>query len=321
MSTLKREYQRHLSEQTRELEDATGQRDQTQHRMDEIIREKAAVDIELKALRERATILMEDAERMRRQNHSLLQESADKDMKIAQADKQHAQDKEDIYGLNVALDSKQQELELIKRKMGVRGTAGSTPAPASKVTQHRRDSSIFSATPLSGPASRPSSALSQTDTESNSVGPRKERKLSGEIGQSVSARVTALGKSTRVNTFGGTVASATGKPSTSGRASVDSSMGPPASKPRPSIATPTPTGRVSSLTRSFSANKIVTPQSVTPMPHRRGSSAEQNTPSQRAKVSRPSVAASPAPSSVAEVDEKENIVSPVKKRTMIPVPA
>lgn len=208
----------------------------------------------------------------------------------------------------------------IKRKMGVRGTAGSTPAPASKVAQHRRDSSIFSATPLSGPASRPPSALSQTDTESISVGPLKERKISGETGQSVSARVTALGKSTRVNTLGGPVASAI-KPSTSGRASVDSSMGPPALKPRPSIATPTPTGRVSSLTRSFSANKIVTPQSVTPMPHRRGSSAEQNTPSQRAKVSRPSVAASPAPSSVAEVDEKENMGSPVKKRTMIPVPA
>lgn len=113
MSTLKREYQRHLSEQTRALEDATGQRDQTQEQMDKIVRDKAAVDIELKAWKERATILMEDAERMRRQNHSLLQESADKEMKITQANKQHAQDKEDIYGLNVALDSKQQELELV----------------------------------------------------------------------------------------------------------------------------------------------------------------------------------------------------------------
>ncbi len=140
ISTLKREYQRHLSEQTRALEDVTGQQDQTQHQMNEIVRDKAAVDIELKTLKERVTVYQEDAERLRRQIQSLQQESADKEVKIIQANKQHAQDKQDMYGLNMALDSKQQELELvcrvylsfafiylvscqIKRKLSVKGTA------------------------------------------------------------------------------------------------------------------------------------------------------------------------------------------------------
>lgn len=211
----------------------------------------------------------------------------------------------------------------LKRKIGVKGTAGSTPAPSSKIIS-RRDSSVFNATPLSAltskPSSRPPSVLSEAD--SISTGPRKERVSTGET-QTISARVSALGKSTRVNTMGG--ASASVAKSVSGRASTDSSMGPPSLKPRQSVATPTPAGRVSSLTRSFSANKIGTPQSVTPMPHRRVASVEQQqTPSQKARMGRVSVTASPAPSSVAEVDEKENVATtspPVRKRAMIPVPA
>lgn len=81
--------------------------------MDEIVKDKATVDLELKTLKERVNILNEEIERLRRHSHSLQQESADKEVKIIQASKQHAQDKEDIFGLNIALDSKQQELELV----------------------------------------------------------------------------------------------------------------------------------------------------------------------------------------------------------------
>ena len=50
---------------------------------------------------------------MARQIHGLQQESADKDMKIVQLAKQRAQDKEDLKSMNMAIDSKQQELELV----------------------------------------------------------------------------------------------------------------------------------------------------------------------------------------------------------------
>lgn len=113
MSKLRREHSHLISEQTRALQDVTGQQDQTKARMDEIIRAKAEADVELKTSRDRVTVLKEEVERLRRQIHSLQQESADKEVKIVQMTKQHSLDKEDMQGLNIALDSKQQELELV----------------------------------------------------------------------------------------------------------------------------------------------------------------------------------------------------------------
>ena len=54
-----------------------------------------------------------ELEKLRRQVHDLKQESADKEVKIVQLTKSRNQDKEDMQGLNIALDSKQQELELV----------------------------------------------------------------------------------------------------------------------------------------------------------------------------------------------------------------
>ena len=79
------------------------------------MREKAESDVVMTTLQERVTALKEEVERLRRQVHELQQESADKEVKLAQAAKQRAQDKEDLQGLNIALDSKQQELELVSK--------------------------------------------------------------------------------------------------------------------------------------------------------------------------------------------------------------
>ncbi|KAJ3500587.1 hypothetical protein NLJ89_g9729 [Agrocybe chaxingu] len=113
MSTLRREHTRLVNEQARTLQDAAGQQDQTTARMEDLIRAKAEVDVELKTSKDRLTVLREEVERLRRQIHVFQQESADKDLKIVQMTKQHSQDKEDLQGLNIALDSKQQELELV----------------------------------------------------------------------------------------------------------------------------------------------------------------------------------------------------------------
>jgi len=202
----------------------------------------------------------------------------------------------------------------LKRKQGVRGTAGSTPAQPSKVA-HRRDSSIFNATP----ASRPPSALSDAGTDGGSQPSttRKERKNSSETAQTASAaRVSALAKSTRVNGSGfGTpsVTSSATKPLRS-----EGSMGPPpvSLKPRASVnGTPTPSGRLSSLSRSASARSALTSPTATPIPHRRVSSvATTETPQSRTKISRATVNASPAPSALSEQDEKENTNTPSRQR-------
>ncbi|KAK4690085.1 hypothetical protein P7C73_g48, partial [Tremellales sp. Uapishka_1] len=61
-------------------------------------------------------------------------ESASKDFEILNLQKRKAELKEDREMLNVALDSKQQELELIKRKFSVKGVAGCTPLPLGSST-------------------------------------------------------------------------------------------------------------------------------------------------------------------------------------------
>ncbi|QRV77144.1 hypothetical protein RhiJN_05159 [Ceratobasidium sp. AG-Ba] len=78
---------------------------------------------------------------------ALKAESADKEVKIVHLNKARALEAEDREGLNIALQSKQQELELIKRKLGVRGTASATPAPGrvARLSSTRRESIVSSA--------------------------------------------------------------------------------------------------------------------------------------------------------------------------------
>ncbi|KAJ7168078.1 hypothetical protein C8R43DRAFT_945344 [Mycena crocata] len=53
-----------------------------------------------------------EIERLKGQTRELQQESASKEVQLAQITKQRVQDKRDLEGLNIALDAKQQELEL-----------------------------------------------------------------------------------------------------------------------------------------------------------------------------------------------------------------
>ena len=82
--------------------------------MEVLIRQKAEADVEMRTAKDRVGALKDEVERLRRQVHELQQESADKEVKMLQVTKQRAQDKEDLQGLNIALDSKQQELELVR---------------------------------------------------------------------------------------------------------------------------------------------------------------------------------------------------------------
>lgn len=88
--------------------------------MENMVKGKAENDVNASTLKERVNALKDEVERLRRQVHELQQESADKDMKLVQSAKQRAQDKEDMQGLNIALDSKQQELELVCARLSFR---------------------------------------------------------------------------------------------------------------------------------------------------------------------------------------------------------
>ncbi len=54
-----------------------------------------------------------EIENLKRQIHELKNDSANKDLKITQLHKEREKDRADVDGLNMALESKQQELELV----------------------------------------------------------------------------------------------------------------------------------------------------------------------------------------------------------------
>ncbi|KAJ7886422.1 hypothetical protein B0H14DRAFT_3730664 [Mycena olivaceomarginata] len=222
----------------------------------------------------------DEIERLRGQIHELQQESADKEVNIVQITKQRAQDKEDLKGLNIALDSKRQELELVrifflaytclfiikrlKRRMGVRGTAGLTPAQLSKIPR-RRDSAVFKTRSI---GSRPPSVLSDAGTGKRSA----------------DTNVAALGKSSCLNI-----------------SSSMSSMGAPApvTKPRASVATHGTRAPV----RSASTRPATVAEAARPPPaaHLRVVSTTLKQATALTWKARQSVDASSAP------DEKENV--------------
>ncbi|RXW20137.1 hypothetical protein EST38_g5713 [Candolleomyces aberdarensis] len=321
LATLKREYMRLLDEQERRSRESTSHDSEIKANLEKIIKQKAESDVELKTYRDQVSALKDEVERLRRHVHTLQQESADKEVKIVHLEKQKSVAEQDMMGLNIALDSKQQELELMKRQMGVRGTAGMTPAQPSKSNRNRRDSAVFSSTPLS------QAILSDNEGTVKKPHERKQSIDRPPSSASASRPSTALAKSSRVNSSVSRVGS----------------MGPPPNpvKPRPSagssVGTPTPTAKGLGRSNSASAvvpapepNRLVSPTG-TPLPKKRVSNAisalEQRVAASAASSSsRPAVGklskiTSPVPK-VVELDEKENVgESASTPRRRVPVAA
>ncbi|THH33286.1 hypothetical protein EUX98_g934 [Antrodiella citrinella] len=309
MLKSKRDHSRIVDEQSRTLSEVVAREVESRAHMESVVREKAESDVLMGTLKERVTALKEEVERLRRQVHELQQESADKEVKLAQVVKQRAQDKEDLQGLNIALDSKQQELELLKRRVSVppaRGSAANTPATANKTSapSARRESSIFG-TPII--TSRPPSVLS----DNGSTTKETRRKLSDPPSAGVvAAAKTALGRSARVNA-----------PTTTTAASrrVEGSMGPPPMKRTSSLAQSTSSNGSATPTRtpSGSAPSARAP-SVTPTARKTGATADQSSRLRTSIASRESLR---TVSSISEQNEKENVKTTTSsKPTPLPSP-
>ncbi|KAI5118622.1 hypothetical protein M0805_006990 [Coniferiporia weirii] len=228
LSSLRREHTRLQSEQVRSLSDLDAREANIRKQFEESIRAQTEAQMEAGGLKERVETLQGEVEKLRRQVHDLKQQSADQDVKLLQMERQHEQDNEDKLGLNIALDSKQQELELLKRKMSVRGTGGATPAAPIRAGA-RRESTLFKtpvpARPMSSLSDlgrRPPSSLSDTGSRS------------GRLTDDTPVARTTLGKSTRVN-----ISAAPPTTVKKGRLSENSISVPLKSRPRPSEPTPT----------------------------------------------------------------------------------
>ncbi|CCA66473.1 hypothetical protein PIIN_00158 [Serendipita indica DSM 11827] len=144
VTSADKEHARQLAERARRIHDLETELRNQMERSTQIMNETADRDVYLGALEERANGRLEENERMRRRVHELEQESAAKEMRLVELRRDNDRIRDDNANLNIALDSKQQELELIKRKLGVKGTGGATPAPT---RNGGRETSIFGITP------------------------------------------------------------------------------------------------------------------------------------------------------------------------------
>ncbi|KAF8824484.1 hypothetical protein HHX47_DHR8000074 [Lentinula edodes] len=343
LSNINRDHARVMNEQERALQAATEHDGETTEQMKDLLKRQGEQNAELRMNKDKVNNLQAELDRLRRQVHTLQQESADKEVKIVQISKQHDHAKEDLMQMNMALDSKQQELELLKRRHNVRGTAGSTSSTPAPSRVSRRDSAVFS-TPST---SRPSSVISiGSDKESNAGKSTvtKERKLSSE---SVLPKMNTLAKSTRMNGPAPSANVSMGPPSTT-KPRLAGTMGPP----RMSMGTPTPIARVASLSRSTTTKPALVSSSTSSgaVAHHRRSSAlaggsgssttagSMKQPSSMPSVptTLPSAPVTPLPiSNLANLmEEKENLdtlhnldATPAKadrgdrRRSMIPTPA
>ncbi|ETW79905.1 hypothetical protein HETIRDRAFT_477546 [Heterobasidion irregulare TC 32-1] len=311
LSTAKREHARALDEQRRAVIDLSALEGGARTQLEAAIKAKAEADVAASTMKDRVAALEQDIERLHKQVHTLKTESADKEVSLVQMEKQRDHLRDDVQGLTIALDSKQQELELLKRRMGVKGTAGTTPAP-SKATTHRRESSSAFTTPSIN--SRPSSRLSDGSKDVVKVGRLSEPPSS--------TRPTTLGKSVRTNGSASSTPSTStgliGTPSTAKPLRANGSIGPPPVKPRMSAATPTPSHSRSpptSVPRSSIAAHSST--SSTPMVSnlRRASSAA---PAEISRTARPNTTHNRSVVSpvISKRDEKEN-TEPQKRRSPV----
>ncbi|KAG2107623.1 uncharacterized protein F5147DRAFT_199842 [Suillus discolor] len=289
LATLKVEHSRAFSSQTRTLQDLQTQEKDLRMQLEVAVREKAEGDIMLSMSKERVGSLMDEVAKLRRTVHEMQQTSAAREVTIVQLRKERERDREDVNGLNIALDSKQQELELIKRKISLKSVAAShTPVPSRAI---RRESMI--GTPSS---SRPPSSMSdaskdgKSETPSTSLAPR--------------ASLSSLSRNVRIN--------ATTNP--------PGKMGPPALKSRSSLATTTPPTRTSLASSTSHAPSSLGKSNMTPRPSGLGmgatrrvstSSVESNLKTPVASGTRRVSVSSSVPS---EVDEKENVMVAVNAR-------
>jgi chromosome segregation ATPase len=93
--------------------DLTTRAESAQAELGAAVQGKDDADAAAGSLRERVGSLEADLEKLTKQVRDLQTESANREVHIAQMEKQRERDREDLQGLNIALDSKQQELELV----------------------------------------------------------------------------------------------------------------------------------------------------------------------------------------------------------------
>lgn len=114
LSATEKEHGRQLADRTRRIEDLERQLQINAEHSTQILNETADRDVYLATLEEKANSRLQENDRLRQRVHELEQESAAKEVRLVECHRDKDRAKEDNINLNIALDSKQQELELVR---------------------------------------------------------------------------------------------------------------------------------------------------------------------------------------------------------------
>ncbi|KLO17737.1 hypothetical protein SCHPADRAFT_994079 [Schizopora paradoxa] len=288
LSALRREHSRVASDKSR----TSSEVNEARSRMEEALRARAQFEAEAQLASTRVKELESEVEKMRRQVHVLKQDSADMDMKVTQLQKQLEQANDDKYGLNLALELKQEELQAVKRKISTSKIEG-TPVPSSaqRSGAARRESALFT-TPL---PSRPPSALSDTGSKATKA----------ITTPSTASKPAVLGRSTRINNG-----------SIDATPTASKAMPPPSRAPL-SSSTSSVLGRSVSAKPSTSSTKAPGVASSSTQGHHRRVSSTALSLASRTALMRSMSASSNMSDSSSIAEDKENLSLPASR---VPTP-
>lgn len=116
LSRIKREHAQVLESKARELSTVLTREADARAQMQATLKERTNDDAGSSRVQDQTRALEEQVRGLRQQLQELQQGSADKDMKIARLAKERKQMRDDMENMNMAVDSKQQELEMVCRR-------------------------------------------------------------------------------------------------------------------------------------------------------------------------------------------------------------
>ncbi|KZW02830.1 hypothetical protein EXIGLDRAFT_744347 [Exidia glandulosa HHB12029] len=154
LAEMKAAYERTAEAHSRAMADGERARQQ----LVDIEKRKAEDDLTADALRTSEETLKDQIASLKRQVHDLQHKNSDQTIEVTQLERKLEEMTATAENLNIALEAKQQELELMKRQQGTRGTAGMTPAHntvarSNSRTSINRMSGVFTPAPARPPSS------------------------------------------------------------------------------------------------------------------------------------------------------------------------
>ena len=113
LSQAKKENEKVREEARRTVDELSRSAKEATKRMEDAVIQQVESDAVLKTVREAEAMLRKENETLRSRLHELQRTDADREVKVVKLEKEKEEIQNSLLGLNMALEGKQQELELV----------------------------------------------------------------------------------------------------------------------------------------------------------------------------------------------------------------